>query len=308
MENGVGPWVIGTHGPRNYNNLGVNPMPVPFPVSYSKLCILAVKGELLSVDIICPKCQMVGRLFFTSSWVLRGIIWYGKDGKLIFEKIKIPLVLCQGCKGRFRVLSEEILPYKHFSLPAIGGISRGYIQPDPDDPGLRKYVDSISGVHPDYSTVHRWTEGLGERVLDRFQPGTEKAPFSELWLPSSALVAESAKRINPGAQDRWRQSHEIPSWKYHSSRRHDQLQACARVLDVADFLFPNELHPLTAWQGKIIEYLHVAGWWFPTGYNCTGLQHAKATSDEVISFFNLKTRKKEVNHGSRSSPDGLVSF
>ena len=283
-------------------------MPIPFPVSYSKLCILAVNGKLLSTDIICPKCQVVGRLFFTSSWVLRGIIWYGKYGILIFEKIKIPLVICHGCKGRFRVLPEEILPYKHFSLPAIEDICRGYVQPDPDDPGLRKYVDCISGVHPHSSTVHRWTEGLGERVLDRFQPGSQKVSSSKLWLPSSALVSESAKRINPGALDQWSQSHEIPSWKYHSSRRHDQLQACARVFDVAGFLFPNELHPLTAWQGKIIEHFNVAGWWFPTGYNCTWLQHAKATPDEVISFLISKTSKKEMNHGSRSPPDGLVSF
>ena len=270
--------------------------------------MLAVKGELLSIDIMCPKCQMMGRRFFTSSWVARGIIWYGKDGTLIFEEIKIPLALCQGCKGRFRVLPEEILPYKHFSLPAIEDICQGYVQPDPDAPGFRKYVDSISGVHPHYSTVHRWTEGLGERVLDRFQPGSQKAPFFELWLPSSVLVSESAKRINPGVRGQWRQSHEIPSWKYHSSRRHDQLQACARLFDVAGFLFPNELHPLTTWQGQIIEYLHVAGWWFPTVYNCTGLQHAKATPDEVISSLISKTPKKEVNHGSRSPPDGLVSF
>jgi len=281
-------------------------MPVPFPVSYSKLCLLAVKGELLSIDIICPKCHMVGQLFFTSSWVLRGIIWYGKDGILIFEKIKIPLVICRGCKGRFRVLPEEILPYKHFSLPAIEDICGGYVQPNA--PGFRKSVDSISGVHPHYSTVHRWTEGLGERVLDRFQPGAQKTPFPKLWLPSSALVAESAKRINPGVQDRWRQSHEIPCWKYHSSRRHDQLQACARLFDVAGFLFPNKLHPLTAWQGKIIEYCNVAGWWFPSDYNCMTFQLSTVDSSPVRYAATLKTSKKEMNHGSRSPPDGLVSF
>ncbi len=149
---------------------------------------------------------------------------------------------------------------------------------------------------------------MGERVLDRFQPGSQKTSFPELWLPSSALVSESAKRNNPGVLDQWRRSHGIPSWKYHSSRRHDQLQACARLFDVAGFIFPNELHPLTVWQGQIIEHFNVAGWWFPTGYNCTGLQHAKATPDEVISFLISKIPKKEINHGSRSPPYGLVSF
>ncbi|MFH1037810.1 MAG: hypothetical protein V1789_03960, partial [PVC group bacterium] len=107
---------------------------------------------------------------------------------------------------------------------------------------------------------------MGERVLDRFQPGAKKASFSELWLPSSALVSESAKKINPAIRDRWNRSFKIPAWKYHSSRRRDQLQACARLFDCASFLFPEEPHPLTVWQGKIIEYFHVAGWWFPTGY------------------------------------------
>ena len=283
-----------------------NPIPVPFPTSYSTLCECAVKGELLSVDIICPKCQTVGGLYFTSSWVLRGIIWYEKNGILIFEKIKIPLAACHGCKGRFRVLPEEILPYKHFSLPAIEDICGGYVQPDPDGPGLRKHIESISGIHPDHSTVHRWTAGMGERVLDRFHPVPPEALVPELRLPSSALVAESAKRINPIARDRWHQSHEIPSWKYHSLRRHDQLQACARLFDIAGSLFPNELHPLTTWEGKIIEYCNVAGWWFPTGYNCTGLQHAKATPEVVVSFLISKTPKKEINHGSRPPPDGLV--
>jgi len=285
-----------------------NPIPVPFPTSYSQLCILAVKGECLGVDIICPRCLTAGLLFFTSSWVLRGIIWHEKNGILIFEKIKIPLTICRECRGRFRVLPEEILPYKHFSLPAIEDICAGYMQLDPDGSGLRTYVDSRSGISPDHSTLHRWTVGIGERVLDRLQPEDHKTPFSKLWFPSSALVAESAKIINPKVREQWRNSFDIPSWKYRSARRHDQLQACARLFSSANLLFPDDSFPLTMWEGQIIQNFNVAGWWFPSGFNCTGLQHARTTPNSVNSSFVSKIPKKEVNYGSRSPPDGLVPF
>ncbi len=119
------------------------------------ICLLAVKGELLGLDIICPKCLISGRLSFTSTWVARGIIWYGKDGKLVYEEIKVPLARCRNCRGHFHVLPEEILPYKLFSLPVIEDLCRTYVQPNPDGPGLRKFVDRLSEDHPDYSTVHR---------------------------------------------------------------------------------------------------------------------------------------------------------
>jgi hypothetical protein len=294
--------------PGTETNLGVDPIPVPFPTSYSTLCDLAVKGESLGKNAICPRCLVSGLLVFTSSWVNRIIIRKKEDGGRDYQGGKVPLAGCRNCKGRFRVLSREILPYKHFSLLIIEEHCRAYLQPDPGSPGLRKAVEGPIDTYPHYTTLYRWIEGLGERVLDRFQPETQKGLLSELWLPSSALVSESAKRINPMARDRWRQSHEIPSWKYRSSRRHDQLQACARLLDVADLLFPNAPHPLAAWQGKIIEYFNVAGWWFPSGYNCTTFQLSTGGSYPVRYAATLKPRKKEVNHGSRSPPDGLVSF
>ncbi|MDP8214675.1 MAG: hypothetical protein RAO92_05845 [Candidatus Euphemobacter frigidus] len=125
------------------------------------LCELAVKGESLGDNSICPGCLVSGRLFFTSTWVARGIIWYGKDGRRIYQEIKVPEAGCRECGGRFRVLSEEILPYKLFSLPVIEDLCRTYVQPDPYGPGLRKVVEGPVEVSPNYSTLHRWTEGLG---------------------------------------------------------------------------------------------------------------------------------------------------
>jgi len=283
------------------------PIPVPFPVSHSTLCRLAVKGESLGDDVICPGCRASGRLVFTGSRVARNIIWYGKDGKLVYEEIKVPLACCRNCPGRFRVLPVEIAPRKTFSLPIIEDACRAYVQPDPDGPGLRKAVEGLAGISPNYTTLYRWMEGLGERVLDRLQTGGKKASFPEPWLSTAALISESAKRLNPDIQKRWNRSPKIPSWKYHSSRRRDQLQACARLLDCASFLFPDEPHPLTAWQGKIIEYFHVAGWWFPTGYPCTAIQLSPGRPDGLRYPATLKRRKKEANHGPRSPPDGLFS-
>jgi hypothetical protein len=182
------------------------------------------------------------------------------------------------------------------------------MQLDPDGSGLRTYVDSRSGISPDHSTLHRWTVGIGERVLDRLQPEDHKTPFSKLWFPSSALVAESAKIINPKVREQWRNSFDIPSWKYRSARRHDQLQACARLFNSADLLFPDAPFPLTVWEGQIIENFNVAGWWFPAAYNCTTFQLSTVDSSPVRYAATLKTSKKEINHGSRSPPDGLVSF
>ena len=285
-----------------------NPIPVPFPTSYLTLCECAVKGESLGENAICPQCLIPGQLVFTSSLVdrifIRKIVGGGRD----YQGVQIPLAICHNCKSRLRVLPREILPYKHFSLPIIEEHCRLYLQPDPDSPGLRKAVEGPADTYPHYTTLYRWIEGLGERILDRFHTPPSKAIASELWFPSSALVAESAKIKTPEVREQWRNSFDIPSWKYHSSRRHDQLQACARLFNSADLLFPDNPFPLTVWEGWIIENFNVAGWWFPSGYNCTTFQLSTVDSSPVRYAATRKTAKKEMNYGSRSPPDGLVSF
>jgi len=304
----VGPRVKGTRGPRNLNNIGTRSIPVPFPTSYSTLYKYAVKGESLGKNAICPRCLVSGQLVFTSSWVDRIIIQKKEGGGREYKRVKVPLASCRNCKARLRVLPREILPYKHFSLLIIEEHCRAYLQQGPDSPGLRKAVEGPTDTYPHYTTLYQWTKGIGERVLDRFHPIPSEAIVSELWFPASALVAESAKRINPEIRDQWNDSFDIPSWKYRSSRRHDQLQACARFFGAADLLFPDEPHPLTAWEGKIIEYFNVAGWWFPSDYNCTTFQLSTGDSSPVMYAATFKTLKKEMNYGSRSPPNGLVSF
>ncbi|MFH1037084.1 MAG: hypothetical protein V1789_00250 [PVC group bacterium] len=211
----------------------------------------------------------------------------------------------------------EILPYKRFSLPLIEKYCRIYVTPDPDGSSLRGTVDGPpdNGPRPHYTTLHRWLAFLGERVLDRlelsFQSSRGSVPRSSSpipWLPTSALISESAKRLRTGIKRRWNRPVIIPVWKYKSPRRREQLQACARLLSTASDLFPDDPHSLTAWEGKIIEYLNVAGWWFPNGYACTAKRQDYVRPDGLRCLPTLKQRKNEVNHGPRSPPDGLFSF
>jgi hypothetical protein len=106
----------------------------------------------------------------------------------------------------------------------------------------------------------------------------------------------------------WSRPIKIPAWKYKSPRRREQLQACARLLSTAAYLFPDDLYPLTAWESWIIEYLNVAGWWFPGGNAGTIMQLSPARPDGIRCLATLKPREKEVTNGPRSPPDGVFSF
>jgi hypothetical protein len=292
-------------------------IPVPFPVSYSTLMVIAVKGESLGENCICPGCRIRGQLYFTGRLVNRGVIWHDDSGHIVFEIIEIPLSHCRNCRGRFRVLPAEILPFKIFSLKLIEEYSRTYLVPDADGPSLRKTVEGKPGDYPrpDFTTLHHWLMFLGEKSLGPLQPSAPSSPgvvprssSCIPWLPASALIAESAKRLRVGIKRDWTRPVEIPAGKYRNTHRREQLQACARLLFTADRLFPDEAHPLTAWEGKIIEYLNVAGWWFPSCYNCTESKLSLSQPDGLECPQASKNRKKEASNGPRAPPSGVFSF
>jgi len=234
-----------------------------------------------------------------------------------YQAIDIALARCRDCRARVRVLPAEVLPYKRYSLPLFEKYCRLYLDSDPAGPGLRKTVAGPCNVygHPHYTTLHRWTAALGERVLDRLptRPPASHGPALRSFhsiprLPTSALVAQSAKRLGRGVKREWNRPVKIPAWKYRSPHRREQLQACARLLATADRLFPDDPHPLTAWEGKLIEYLNVAGWWFPGGYSDTTMQLPAVRPAGVRYPATLKPRKKEANNGPRAPPGGVFSF
>ena len=169
-------------------------------------------------------------------------------------------------------------------------------------------------LRPHWTTLHCWTVSLGEKGLDRrrltspaSRGKTPRGSFFIPCLPASALIAESAKRLRRGIKRLWTRPVEIPAWKYRSPRRREQLQACVRLLSTAAHLFPDDPYPLTAWEGWIIEYLNVAGWWFPSSYACTTFIYDLGLPEEIRCLRILKKRKKEANNGPRAPPDGVFS-
>jgi hypothetical protein len=127
-------------------------------------------------------------------------------------------------------------------------------------------------------------------------------------LPTSALIAETAKRFRVGIKRVWTRPVEIPAWKYRSTDRREQLQACARLLAAAARLFPDDPHPLTAWEGKIVGYLNVAGWWFPDSCACTSSIFAGDNREKITCPQTSKNREKEASNGPRAPPGGVFSF
>ena len=285
-------------------------MPVPFPDFYDNLCRYAEQGKSLGKDFVCPnpQCCARGNLVFTDSWVERGVTWPKGKRRVKFKRNLIPLARCQVCGGRFRVLSQEILPRKTYSLPVIENSCRAYPQ---SGKGLRKTVNSIQGDRPHFTTLHGWLGGLGVRALDRVKirenrssGKTKKAAYSITSLTAAALVAETGKKLRRGVVREWQHHHDIPSWKYKSQRRRDQLEWCARLFSIASYLFPDEPYPLLSWQGWLIKQLHVAGWVFSGGGVCTAIQLSTLDRNVVDSS---KSRRKEKNHDSRSPPNSMLA-
>lgn len=263
----------------------------------------------------CPRasCGAVGRFVFTGTLVKgRGIFWLRRDG-LAFEHIDIPLCRCEACRGRFRVLPVEILPRKSYSFPSIESACGAYLRLER---GLRRTVERMGKYHPRFTTLWIWLRGLGRRVLDRGgAPETrgkgagnkKERTCSELLPPAAALIAETAKRLAPGLAEQWSRRFEIPAWKYKSPRRRDQLEACARLLGAASFLFPESTHPLTAWQGWLIGHFHVAAWGFGSRISCTTIKLPPPGQGPVDSPARPKWHREERNHGPRSPPGGLLA-
>ena len=230
----------------------------------------------------------------------RGIVWPGEKDQ-DHQNIRIPLARCQNCGSCLRVLPREILPRKTFSLPVIEKGCRPYTSADPLGPGLRKVVNRMGKNRPAHSTLHRWLSGLGEKTLDRLP--SKGGSF----IPTSALIAETARGVNAGIRRLWQRRFEIPSWKYRSEKRHDQLKACARTLHAASSLFPDSPFPLTAWNGWLISRFHVAAWTFPAGKGDTPMQLPPPPKRGVGDSLRSKRERKDAKEKARSPPYRLLA-
>ncbi len=278
-------------------------MPIPYKGSYTKLREVAKKGVGLGGDVACPRpgCGSVGQLRFLGTWVDRDVVWLrGKRG--VHEKTTVPLARCGGCKGRFRVLPEEMVPFKLYSFPLIERCVKAYVVDSTK--GLQEAAKVVEGVQPHHTALHGWVGGIGDRVLER----EKKNGAQRKQIPASAIVIETSKRLGPNPVNRWHEDVKIPSWKYETEERRDQLMGCAKLLNMGSFLFKRSLHPVSAWHGWVVSELDVAGWTFWSRGRCTTFQIEEETGGRVASVQGKKQRKRESTNGSRSPPSGMLAF
>jgi len=159
---------------------------------------------------------------------------------------------------------------------------------------------------PVHSTLWRWLAGLGVRALDHGAVH-RVAVYREL-PPVSSLIAESEKRLGTKLGKVWQQHFRIACWKYHSERRREQLEACARVSAAARHLYTEALHPFSEWHGQLIEWLDVAAWAFPTGLACTDMQLTPSGSGRLRSMSSSKPAKGGRCHEARSPPRSVLAL
>lgn len=255
---------------------------------------VAVKGKNVGHEIVCPVCRKPGGLFYTSRRIGRGSRWPGK-GEIEDRNTPVPECRCVFCRRRFRVLPVEIAPFKSYTLPVVETACSGYVRSESQS--LKKTVDLMGKGHPDRTTLHGWLGGLGARALGRLD--RKHSP------PVSALITESADRLAAKVPGWWTRPQSIPLAKYRSSRRRDQLEACVRLFDTSQRLFPKQAYPWCTWEGWLESRFHVPAWSFPARFPCTAIQQHPPRRTAVMSPAcpkNSKGRRKGKNHGARSPP------
>jgi hypothetical protein len=175
-----------------------------------------------------------------------------------------------------------MLPGKTFSLPIIETACHHYgVSAD----GLRQTVKTIPGVAPHYSTLHGWLGGMGERAMDKVQLKHDRAAIGQPSLPpTSAVVAETAKRKDPDLIKCWNKTKPaIAFWKYKSLFRKELLQSCLKLLQIAASLFQISPYPLTAWQQWLMPVFDVPAWRFFSRNLLTPIQLTDLIDSVVIS-------------------------
>ncbi|MBF0104866.1 MAG: hypothetical protein HQM16_06020 [Deltaproteobacteria bacterium] len=265
-------------------------------------------------DCVCPQCKASNQLYFTGKRVARGVVWLSDNLIPDYQRELFPIASCHRCGFSPRVLSCEVLPRKTYSLPVIEHFIQKYVPVDAEGHSLRQVVGATEGDRPHFSTLHRWLAGLGERVLDRlYQPKPAKIKSdsgrlgSSTLIPTAALFAETEKKLSRSIDELWQKNFCITDWKYKSIKRYDQLLACLKLIFMAFSLFTDssQPQPLTKWNAWLIDYFHVAAWYFPTGLCGTSIQHHNQHQNDVK---DVKHLNPETPYDSRSPPNRLLEI
>jgi hypothetical protein len=276
---------------------GKRVIPVSVPITYHALLAAAVKGETVGEWIPCPDCLTIGSLIYRGRLVARGSRWPGRGG-VEDRETPVPECLCTVCRKRFRVLPVEIAPYKSYTRPVMETACAAYADVHRPAASLRQTVRHMGVGHPHPSSVHGWLDGLGARVLGRLDRHGQGPP-------TAALIAESAKGLRPELLACWTQPQPVSPAKCRSLQRRDRLEACARLFDTADRLFPQAAYPWSAWEAWLQSRFHVTAWGFPARSPCTTIQQPaprKVAVPCAPSRPQPSRRKDGKAHGARSPP------
>jgi len=283
-------------------------MPISLPQSYDNLLKLNVKGNPLGYDVVCCLCGEAKSLFFTGRAVERGSVWLDENSQAVSITIHVPIAKCLACGGHSRVLSYEIFPYKAYTLAVIERCIDIYTAAN-SELGLRKTAEKIGGkAQPDHSTIWHWLCGMGERLYDRAGNSVMRKPPPA----TSLLIEESARKISSAIRQLWLNNPEIPSWKYKSISRKEQLSACAKLLNTAKLLFSEASYPLLKWQQSLTSLFYVTQWSFFTQKKFMSIQHFNNSQVTAISFQAPEEEMVNINlemggqNSARSPPNSNV--
>lgn len=149
--------------------------------------------------------------------------WHAKR-----EQLKIAIARCRICRRRPRVLPCDVLPRKRYSLPLIGGLLSDYMD-KVKNLGLRGAVCGLLGDAPSHTSLHGWSEGVGDYLT-----GSRKRKIQGA-TPASRLLEESRRR-HPEVLAREKDAIAISPHRYRSEGRKVRLEALSRFLGVTKAL------------------------------------------------------------------------
>jgi hypothetical protein len=197
-----------------------------------------------------------------------------------------------------RVLPVEIAPHKSYTRPVIETACATYAAGNRPTITLRQTVARLGKNAPHRSSLHGWLGAVGARALGRLDRHGQGPP-------AAALIAESAKVVSRELPAAWIQPYSVAPRKYRSRRRREQVEACARLFDLADRLFPQAAYPWTAWEQWLEGRFHVTAWGFPARFTCTAIQQP-APRAVAVRYAPSRPQgfraTKGRTHGARGPP------
>lgn len=255
-----------------------SPIPITLTITYDTYHSLYSQGLLDDYlgETICPKCllncalqQPPPTLKLTNSTVDRTAFMLEKDecdiDTVVKSTIKVVLVKCPICKGRYRLLPADIVPYKLYSLTAIELSVRFYNQ---GDLSLRHVTwDLLYGDRtPAHTTLHAWTEGLGAWWLGRT---IGEAPFS---VPAGRVQAELEIRY-PQMGSLHSKPVLINPQRYRSQGRRERLEACKQFEIGCSLATSQNACNFVELNRLIVKWGNAFGLGFKTGIRSTAFEH-----------------------------------